>query len=181
MKLRKIVAAAALVAASATAGSAATYNLGDATYGATTTETLIKQTLDFIEFSFDAPAGYYVSALDISVTSVPGSNFRELIGLYSGSSLVATAQSPAAGSSAILSFSGAAVPAEGAYTLAIGGWKSYFTADIANAYSTAFFNNGQYSVNINPTLSAVPLPAGGLLLLTGFGAMAIARRKKRSA
>ncbi len=182
MKFKSFLLAGALAVVSATASSAATYKYGDVTDGVTISNKLRKQSVDFIEFSLVAPDGFFVSALNISVTSKPGKNLSEVIGLYSSSGLMATAAAKrGGGNTATLSFSGANTPAEGTYTLGIAGWKAFFPDDMEDAYSTAFFGNGKYTVQIDPTLSAVPLPAGGLLLLTGLGALAFGRRKTRKA
>ncbi len=182
MKFRSLLLSAVLFVASAATGSATTYNLGDVTGGANSTKTLAVQKLDFISFTLNAPVGLIVSAFDIAVTSIPGSNLRTMIGLYSGNTLVASNDSGVGrgGGTATLHFDGATMLADGPYTLAIGGWKSFFTTDIANARSTAFFNNGRYSVSFTSTISAVPLPAGGFLLLTGLAALAMTRRKTRN-
>jgi hypothetical protein len=182
MTFRSLVLAGALVIASATAGSAATYHLGDVTGGASTTKTLKVQTVDFLTFTLDAPSDFRVSAVEISVTSTKGSNFSEMIGLFSNSRLIATASAVrGGGNTATLSFSGLNTLADGTYTLGVAGWKAYFTQDIADARSTAFFRNGSYTVTISPTISPVPLPAGGLLMLTGLGGLVLARRKGGSA
>ena len=60
-------------------------------------------------------------------------------------------------------------------------WKPFFTEDMAYARSTPYLKNGNYTVSITPTLTEVPLPAGGLLILTGLGALALTARKKRKA
>lgn len=169
-----------LLIASATAGSAATYNLGDVTGGASVTNTLRVRTVDFIQFSLDAPTGFLMSAVNISVTSTPGSNFSEMIALYSGATRIARASAVRGGGrTATLSFSGANTLAEGSYTLGIAAWNANFTPNIANVSSSAFFSNGRYTVTIAPTITAIPLPAGGLLMLTGLAALLLARRMRR--
>ncbi|MFN4156344.1 MAG: VPLPA-CTERM sorting domain-containing protein [Paracoccaceae bacterium] len=182
MQFKSLLLGGALVIASALAGTAATYNLGDVTGGATISNTLTKQTVDFVNFSLDAPGGFALSSLDISVKSTAKSNFTESIALYFGSALVAKAVAVQGGGNGVaLSFSGPTMLAAGNYTLGIAGWKAFFTPDVKGAYSTAFFNNGKYSVNIETSLAAVPVPAGGLLLLSGLGMLAFARRKTRRA
>ena len=177
MNFRDFSFVSTLILALTTSGSAATYGLGDVTSGAITTNVLSVQTVDFIDFSFEAPDGSFVSMLNIFVTSTAGSNFRPIIGLYSGTALVARNDSGASGGTASLSFSGLNVLSDGFYTLGIGGWKSNFPDDITNAGSTAYFGNGSYTARIDPTISPVPLPMGGLLLLTGLGALAFKQRK----
>lgn len=179
MNFRDLFFAGALVLGSVTSGTAATYGLGNVTSGAITTNVLSVQTVDFIDFSFEAPAGSFVSMLNIFVTSTAGSNFRPIIGLYAGTALVASNDSGTFGGTASLSFSDLDVPIDGLYTLGIGAWKSSFPDDIANAGSTAYFSNGSYTARIEPTISPVPLPMGGLLLLTGLGALAFRQRKNR--
>ncbi|MFL4472190.1 VPLPA-CTERM sorting domain-containing protein [Tateyamaria armeniaca] len=183
MNIKSLFLSFALVVASATTGSAVTHILGDVTGGASTTQTLRVQTVDFIEFSLDASSGQSVSEMVISVTSTPGSNFREMIALYSGSGLVARSARGAGngGGTATLSFLGADALADGSYTLAIGAWKAFFPTNIAEARSTAYFNNGQYTATFAPSISVVPLPAGVLLLLSGFGALSVLRRRMRKA
>ena len=47
---------------------------------------------------------------------------------------------------------------------------------------TIVTGNGDQTANVNSTLvAAVPLPAGGPLLLTALGGMGIARRRKKAA
>lgn len=182
MKFKSFLLAGALAMVSATATFAATYQYGDVTDGVTFSKKLQKKSVDFIEFSLDAPDGFFVSALNISVTSKTGKNLSEVIGLYSNSGLIATAAAKhGGGNTATLSFSGANTPGDGSYTLGVAGWKAFFPDDMKDASSTAFFGNGKYTVQIDPTISAVPLPAGGLLLLTGLGALAFGRRKTRKA
>ncbi|MBN2629971.1 MAG: VPLPA-CTERM sorting domain-containing protein [Rhodobacteraceae bacterium] len=181
MKLKSFLIAGAALVASTLSSSAATYNLGDATGGATFANVLKVRTVDLIQFSLDAPSSYALSGLDISMTSKAGSNLRESIGLYFGSTLLATATSSVAGNAATLSFSGIGTLAEGSYTLGVAGWKASFTPDLANVSSSAFFGNGSYTVSITPSISVVPLPAGGMLLLTALGALGLARRTKRAA
>jgi hypothetical protein len=179
MNFRDLFFASAFAIALGAPSSAATYGLGDVTSGVITTNVLSVQTVDFIDFSFEAAAGSFVSMLNIFVTSTAGSNFRPIIGLYAGTALVASNDSGASGGTASLSFSGLNVLSDGFYTLGIGAWKSSFPDDIANAGSSAYFNNGSYTARIEPTISPVPLPMGGLLLLTGLGALAIKQRKNR--
>lgn len=176
MNVRSAILGSLLYAASATAGAAATYNIGNVTSAFAATETLTVQTLDFVEFTLDAPNGSFLSALDITVTSMAGSNFRPIIGLYANDTLIASNHSNLSGGTATLSFGDTIGPVGAAYTLGIGAWRSFFTTDIANARSTAYFNNGDYDISITPTISPVPLPAGGLLLLTGILALAFRRR-----
>lgn len=182
MTLKSLLSACAFVFAAATAGSAATYNLGDVTNGVTVSKKLTVKTLDFFTFSLDAPSKSFVSGLEISVTSTARSNFSEMIGLYDGATLIGTASAArGGGKTATLSFSSLTGLTEGTYTLGVGGWISHFKPNIADFFSTAFFRNGNYTVSITPTLTEVPLPAGGLLILTGLGALALTARKKRKA
>lgn len=182
MTFKSLLLAGLLSIASAMTATSATYNLGDVTHGATATNTLRVQTVDFLDFSLNAAPGYEISDLTISVTSTIGSNFSEMIALYSGGSLISTASAiRGGGNTATLTFSGATALANGAYTLGVAGWRAFFTPDIAGARSTAYFNRGLYTVQIDSTLSPVPLPAGVLLMISGFGAIAVMRRKTRTA
>lgn len=180
MRVGAALAAALFGLVAATAGSAATYNLGDLTGTVSATEILKVKTVDFLTFTLDTPTGYALSALDITVNTVAGSNFRPVIGLYAGNTLIATTASSAAGKAATLSFSVADSLTNGTYSLGIGGWIAKFPANIAQASSSAYFNNGTYTVRIDPTISPVPLPAGGLLLVTGLCALALSRRRARA-
>ncbi len=179
-KLKSVILSCVLVASSASAGLAATHILGDVTGGASTTQTLSVQTLDFIEFTVGTSGGP-ATELTISVTSAPRSNFREIIALYSGSTLVAqsTRGSGNGGGGTTLSFLGVDALASGSYSLGVSAWKAFFTADKADARSTAFFNNGIYTADFSSPVSPVPLPAGAVMLLSGVGAFAVARRKMR--
>lgn len=52
----------------------------------------------------------------------------------------------------------------------------------AGTYRLAFFENGDpLRVQADFKISAVPLPAGGLLLLTALGGMAVVRRRRKAA
>ena len=183
MNLKSLILSCALVAGSATTGFAATYILGDVTGGASTTQTLRVRTIDFIEFTVGTPGGSPTTDLIISVTSTPGSNFREIIALYSGSTLVAQSDRGKGngGGTATLSLVGPNALASGSYALGVGAWRSFFTASKADARSTAYFNNGSYTADFAPQVSPVPLPAGAVMLLTGIGAFAFARRKTHKA
>lgn len=179
MKLKSLAFACGLAAICAAPVSAATYNLGDVSAGGQTSQTLRVQSVDFIDFTLDAPGASF-SDFEISVTSTVGSNFREMIGLYSGTRLVAQSARGAGngGGTASLSFTGADALADGSYTLAIGAWRAFFPTDIAGARSTAYFSNGSYTAEFSP-VTPVPLPAGLLLTLSGLGAFAMLRRKER--
>lgn len=183
MKFKSIGAAAAIIFATATAGSAAVCgaDLGDVTVGASCTDSIAVKTIDWIDFSLDAPDGFRVSSLDITVTTVSGSNFNPVLAVYSGTSLVDSTGNygGAQGVPLTLSLNGATALDDGSYTLGIGARSTFFLDPKDGSYSTAFFNNGNYSLAIETTLSQVPLPAGGLMVLTGLGAFAVARRKQR--
>ena len=189
MKFVTTLLAGAALAVSAMAASAATLDtdLGDATNGANGSGTATVRSLDFIGFSLDTPEGFFLAEIDISFFSNVGSNLDETFGLYSDGVLIArTPNFPLnrSGQGAVLSFD--SLPLENAldngdYVLAFGGAKSNFTPNLADATSSANFRDGSYTVSIDTRLAPVPLPAGGLLVLSGLGAFAVARRKKRTA
>lgn len=76
MKFTQILAATAIVAASATLGSAATYSLGDVSNGANTSNTLVANTVDYYTFSigdlldfldFDTALSSALSGIDTEI------------------------------------------------------------------------------------------------------------------
>jgi hypothetical protein len=180
MTIKTILAATAIVAASMTAASAATINLGDVTGGTSTTGAIVgTKNGEFYNFSLNAASGFAVTTLDIDMA---GSAFNTDIGLYDGAGkLIAqntsrTAVSPA---SRIL-LNGVDVAPNGDYTLVVGAWNVDFTEDLADI-SFNGFPSGAYNVSIGTTVSAVPLPAGGLLLLSGLAGVAAIKRRKKHA
>ncbi|WP_300037092.1 VPLPA-CTERM sorting domain-containing protein [uncultured Roseobacter sp.] len=187
MKFVTTLMAGALFAVSSIAASAATLDidLGDATMGAAGAGTATPRELDYIGFSLDTPEGYFLAEIDITFFSNVGSNLDETFGLYSDGILIArTSNFPLnrSGQGAVLSFD--SLPLENAlgngdYVLAFGGAKSNFTTNLSEATSSANFGDGSYTVSIDTRLAPVPLPAGGLLVISGLGALAVARRKKR--
>lgn len=183
MNIRSSLLAVALVVGSALSAQAATYNIGVLpTDGVTAQNTLVRRTVDFINFTLDAPSGMYLHGLNITVTSTAGSNFSEMIALYSGSTFIKSASAArGGGNGATLTFDSMRPLAEGGYTLVIGGWVTRFDPDIANVRSSANFRNGAYTANITPTFAAIPLPAGGMLLISALAGLVWLRRRQRAA
>jgi hypothetical protein len=177
MKIKNLLTAVALIAASATSASAITVNLGDVTTGTSTTGTIVgTQNGDFYNFSLNAAPAYAVTTLDIDTL---GSDFRADIGLYDAIGTKIADNAGFSGVTRILLQDGAGL-ANGDYTLVIGAYNVNYTADI-NDVSFNGFPSGDYNLNIGTTVSQVPLPAGGLLLLTGLaGITGVKRRKNRA-
>ena len=176
MTIKTILSAALITAASATLASAATIDLGDVTTGASTTGEIVgTKNGDFYTFSLNAASGFGVTMLDIDTA---GSDFGTDIALYDSNDMLVAENnngpntSPA---SRILLDSG--VIANGDYTLVVGAWNVNFATNLADI-SFNGFPSGDYNVNIQTTVSAVPLPAGGLLLLSGLAGIATVRRRK---
>ena len=180
MTIKSILAAAVIVAASVTAAAAATVNLGDVTNGTTTSGEIVgTKNGDFYNFSLNAFSGFAVTTLDIDTAR---SDFGSDIALYdSNDQLVAQNNNgPNTSPASRILLTGLGAPANGNYTLVIGAWNVNFTQDLSDI-SFNGFPSGDYNLNINTTVSVVPLPAGGLLLLSGIAGIAgVQRRKKRS-
>lgn len=173
----------AVVSIFATGGHAVTYNLGDATYGASASERLPgARTADFFKFSIaQTPRGHIFAALDIDTL---GSAFNTEIGLFdSADKLVASNVNGGAGygSASRMLFTGANVPVAGDYTLVIGAWNIRFAQDLAgNQYNG--YPSGTYNINIATSIVPVPLPAGVMLSLTGLAVIGgLGFRRKRMA
>lgn len=179
MTFRTFLSAAVFAVASATMATAATFNLGDATNGAATTGTIVgTKNGDFYQFTLNALPGFAVTTLDIDTAN---SDFGTDIGLYdSNNMLVAQSNNgPNTTPASRIFLNGLNVAPNGSYTLAVGAWNVNFTQNLADV-SFNGFPSGDYNVNISTAVSAVPLPAGGVLLLTGLaGAVGLKRRKKR--
>jgi len=74
-----------------------------------------------------------------------------------------------------------AIPTAGNYTLVVGAFNTIFTTDI-NDITTSSNASGAYNLNATSGgVSAVPLPAGGVLLISGLMGLAATRRKKKAA
>ncbi len=185
MTLRSIALAAALCLASALPGHAVTCapNLGTLSSATTCTDVLSVQTIDWIDFSLASNSGFGVTDFSITVRTTAGSNFNPVLGLYSRGNLIATTGNYGGshGVPLTLSFTGAPALADGLYRLGIAGRNGFFTQNIANARSTAYFRNGSYTLDFATTIGAVPLPASAMLLLTALGALGFARRNRRAA
>lgn len=191
MKIKSFFAAVVIAASSVSPALAATYGIGDVTGGFSGNYVLAAdpdnngEKVDFFNFTLNTAPGFAVTNIEITVQSVAGSNLFPVFGLGDSSGDLLGATPNTNGGNAndeipiVLSLSGTPVFADGTYTIAVAAWKANITDPIGNSTSGAFFNNGSYSLDIDPTISAVPLPAGGLLLMTGMGALAFSRRKKR--
>lgn len=179
MMIKNILTAGAILVASAVTATAATVNLGDVTAGTSTSGAIVgTKNGDFYTFSLNAAPGFGVTTLDIDTE---GSDFGTDIGLYdSNDNLVAQAQNGPNTSPASRILLDGVLTENGDYTLVVGAWNVNYTPNLADI-SFNGFPSGDYNVNISTTITAVPLPAGGLLLLSGLlGVAGVQRRKKRA-
>ena len=167
---------------------AATYSLGNVTNGYSSNFDLFSQTIDFFEFSVDAAPGFQVTGFEITVISDEDTNLFPVIALADSTGTIIDQTPNTNGGNAndgvpiILSLIGEPALADGSYTAAVGGWITNFVSPITDSTSTANFNRGRatnYSFEITTEISPIPLPAGAVLLLSGFGALAFAQKKRR--
>lgn len=179
MKIRNLLAAAALVLGVSAPAFAATYNLGSANAGVSTSQTLVgTQVFDTFTFSIDTVSpGFAVT--EISIDTI-GSSFDTEIGLFdSANNFIASNRNGVGISPASkLTLSNALGLVTGSYTLVLGAWNINFGPTLADTDANGF-PSGNYNVNISSTVSPVPVPAAGLMLLTGLLGFAGLRRRQR--
>lgn len=187
MSLKTLGLAAAILVVSALPSFAVPcgINLELNTASATCPGTLEVQSIDWIDVTIDTGVGNLLDGLSFTAQTEAGSNFNPVLALYSGNQLIQSTGNwgGTQGVPLTLAISDPAALTSGIYQLGIAGRNAFFTPDIADARSTAFFNNGSYTVDAEVSvtaIAAVPLPAGAVLLLTGLGALGCARRNRRA-
>ncbi|AXI46103.1 hypothetical protein C1J03_08780 [Sulfitobacter sp. SK012] len=182
MNFKKLITAAAIVAASATAGSAATYigsnNPGDGSWarpirGLSAISTFGPVNYDLQIFSVSADGHYDFSSVQ---------TYDGYLHVYE------TFFDPTDQPSNLLAGNDDGVGGIGTSNiddLALFSGQDYFLITSAfQAGQTGTFTNeitGAGDVYLTAAPSAVPLPAGGVLLISGLMGLAAARRKKKTA
>ena len=181
MKIKNILSALAIATIAATGASAATINVGEVSGSFSAGGSLESGGMDVYNFSI-ADGGSY---LTINV-GADGSDIDTHIGLYNSDGYrVARNDDGGRGLNSRLRFGGTSsrdMLAAGDYTLAVSSFWTDFTRLFRNI-TPGDGQGGDYFVRIRTDapetdVAAVPLPAGGLLLLTGLLGLAAARRKR---
>ena len=163
-------AAAAVVSLAPVASQAAVIPLGGNVFGGTLALNEDLGTLDLADgvIVFSGVTGAATGGLTFDVTN--SGSIQEA----SGTMQVLIMQSfPGTISFTELSFGGVAI----ALNPVLGGWAGTFSAMLPASFVMEFANaNVADSVQIS--IAAIPLPAGGLLLIGALGGLALLRRRK---
>lgn len=171
MRFVKAAVAAAVLSGSAVAADAATFNVSGNLYGGTldANETLGPIDLDTGAFAFSGFAGDDTGGLTVDFIS------SSLVPAAAGSFQFQFLSGTAGAILTLLKFDG--VDLLPSLSVVDGGWAVSFSGALPSAFEFAF-QNANAGDQIQVTVSAVPLPAGGLLLIGGLGALAALRRRK---
>lgn len=171
MKLFRAAVAAAAIAGSAMTAEAATVHISGNLYGGTleANETLGPIDLDGAPFAFSGFTG--AAAGGLVVNFISGSLLPSAAGSFQFQFLAGTSSAVIT----LLKFDG--VDLLPSLSPVIGGMAVAFSGSLPASFEFAF-TSANPGDQVQVTVSAVPLPAGGLLLIGGLGALAALRRRK---